>query len=110
MDFAKFLQPYQNTEESKGLTPESQVRWLRKLGFSSDVIDRSMIALYTELEQGKKFKDWQELQICLRDTATLARTKDEAAYIQRLQDFEAKLRKKWQSQLPWWKRLLGIKK
>lgn len=110
MDFAKLLEPYRNTPESKDLTPESQVRWLRKLGFTDDVIDRSMIALYTEIEQGRVFKDWRELQLCLKETATLARAKDEAVYIQRLQEFEQKLRKKWESQLPWWKRLLGIKK
>ena len=110
MDFAKLLEPYRNTEESKNLTPESQVSWLRRMGFSNDVIDRAMIAVYTEMEQGRKFDSWQDLQICLRETARLAKAKDDAAYIKRLEEFEKKLRKRWESQLPWWKRILGVKK
>ena len=97
MDFAKLLEPYRVGPETKDLTPESQVRWLRKQGFSNDIIDRVMIAVYTEIEQGRKFNNWQELQICLRETARLARTKDEAAYVKRLEEFEAKLRQKWQA-------------
>lgn len=109
MDFAKLLEPYKQGE-GKDITPESQVKWLKRLGFSNDVIDRAMIAIYTELEQGRKFKDWEELHICLRDTARLIQTKDDAAYIQRLQEFERNLRKKWEQELPWWKRILGMKK
>ena len=111
MDFAKLLEPYKIDDLSKTITPESQIRWLRKLGFSNDTIDRAMIAVYTEVEQGtKKFKDWQELHVCLKETAKLVQAKDDAAYIVRLQQFERNLRKKWEQEVPWWKRIFGIKK
>ncbi len=108
MDFVKLLEPYKTSED---ITPQMQIRWLKRLGFSDDVINRTMIAVYTEVEQGvRKFKDWQEFNICLRETAKIAQAKDEEAYIKRLQEFEANLKKKWQSALPWWKKALGLKK
>uniref|UniRef100_A0A6M3L5R7 Uncharacterized protein n=1 Tax=viral metagenome TaxID=1070528 RepID=A0A6M3L5R7_9ZZZZ len=112
MDFAKLLEPYKKGEHGKDITPESQVRWLKRLGFPDDVIDRTMIAVYTEIEQQgpERFKDWQEMHICLKETAKLAQSKDLAAYIQRLQEFESKLRKKWEQEIPWWKRIFGVKK
>jgi hypothetical protein len=111
MDFAKLLEPYRTGEHGKDVTPESQVKWLRRLGFPNDVIDRVMIAVYTEVEQGtRKFNGWEDFNICLKETAKVAQTKDLEAYIKRLEEFEANLRSRWESKLPWWKRFLGIKR
>ncbi len=108
MDFRKLHEPYKDHEAP---TPEFQVKWLKRLGFQDNTIDRAMIAVYTEIEQKTlTFKNGAEFNIFLKNTARVIESKDLSAYINRLEEFEAKLRKKWEERLPWWKRWLGIKK
>jgi len=110
MEFDKILEPYQVGDIGKTVTPESQIKWLKRLGFNDDVVTRTMIAVYTEVEQGKRtFKDWQEFNVCLKETAKVAYTKDLTAMKLRIQEFEKNLRKKWEQEQTWWQWMLGIK-
>jgi len=90
---------------------ELQVKWLKRLGFEGQVVDRAILTVYTEIEQGEKdFKSGGELNLYLKEVAEGIRKDDLTAYVSHLEKFEAKLRKKWEGKLPWWKRWLGVKK
>jgi hypothetical protein len=107
MDFKALHEPYKD-EASPSV--EVQIKWLKKLGIPDHVIDQAMITVYTEIEQKEKtFATGAELNLYLRDTARRLHTEELGAYIKHLEKFEAKMRKKWSSKLPWWKRMLGIK-
>ena len=108
MDFKALHKPY---KDENSLSPELQVKWLRKFGIPDHVIDQAMISVYTEIEQKEKtFATGAELNLYLKDTAKKLHVEELGTYIRHLEKFEAKMRKKWSSKLPWWKRMLGIKK
>jgi len=107
MDFEKLHEPY---KDENSPSPELQVKWLRKFSIPDHVIDQAMITVYTEIEQKEKtFATGAELNLYLKDVAKRLHTEELSAYIRHLEKFEAKMRKKWASKLPWWKRMFGIK-
>ena len=108
MDFKKLHEKYKD-EASPSV--ELQIRWLQRIGFQPHQVDQALITVYTEIEQGKKtFKNGGELNLYLKDVAAKIRTEEIGVYINNLERFEAKMRKKFQAELPWWKKILGIKK
>jgi len=108
MDFEKLHEPY---KDENSPSPELQVKWLRKFNIPDHVIDQAMISVYTEIEQKEKtFQTGAELNLYLKEIAKRLHTEELGAYIRHLEKFEAKLKKKWQQHLPWYKRMLGIKK
>jgi len=108
MDFKKLHEKYKD-EASPSV--ELQIRWLQRIGFQPHQVDQALITVYGEIERGEKvFKNGSELNLYLKDVASKIRTEELNVYIVNLQAFEAKMRKKFQSELPWWKRILGIKK
>jgi hypothetical protein len=139
MDIKKLHDKFKNQDSP---SVEGQIRWLQKQGFSQDHIDRAMLDLYTDIEQGRmpqvfereengKIVEWHchkpedtlppffftrrsiangmELDQALLEYAKRIRTTELSQAIENLQAFEKKLRKKWASQVPWYKRVVGIK-
>lgn len=45
----------------EGYEPEGQLKWLRKKGFSPQVVDFAMTDLYYGLSQGRKFENGYDL-------------------------------------------------
>ena len=108
MDFKKLHERYKD-ETSPSV--ELQIRWLRRIGFQSHQVDQALITVYGEIERGEKiFKSGSELNLYLKDVAAKIRTEEIGVYINNLEKFEANMRKKFQAELPWYKRILGIKK
>ena len=111
MDFKALHEKFKD-ENSPSV--ELQIRWLQKMGFQPHQVDQAMITVYSEIEAGKTFKDGSEFNLYLKDAAGKIRTEELEVYIRKLEQFEAnmriKLRKEWEKELPWWKKLLGIKK
>ena len=108
MDFKKLHKRYKD-EASPSV--ELQIRWLQRIGFQPHQVDQALITVYGEIERGEKtFKNGSELNLYLKETASKIRTEELNVYIKNLEAFEAKMRKKFQAELPWWKRILGIKK
>jgi len=60
MDYQKLIEPY---AEGGLRTPEGQIAWLRKKGFSPVVIANAMEAVYDRLEKGETFPDGHELDV-----------------------------------------------
>jgi len=94
---------------------EVQIRWLKKIGFEPHHIDQAVITVYSEIERGEKtFKGGSELNLYLKDVANKIRSEEATIYISKLEEFEGKMRKKWEEDVkkgkPWWKRMLGIKR
>jgi len=108
MDFKKLHKRYKD-EASPSV--ELQIRWLQRIGFQPHQVDQALITVYGEIERGEKtFKSGSELNLYLKETASKIRTEELNVYIKNLEAFEVKMRKKFQAELPWWKRILGIKK
>lgn len=57
----------------------------------------------------RKIESGMELDQALLEYAKFFKTDDEQTEMARVQKFEQLLRKRWESQVPWYKRLLGIK-
>ena len=112
MDFKKLHEKYKD-EASPSV--ELQIRWLQRIGFQPHQIDQAMITVYGEIEHGEKtFKNGNELNLYLKDTAVKIRSEEINVYITNLEKFEAKMRSKWDEDRkrmkPWYKRIFGIKK
>jgi hypothetical protein len=108
MDIKKLHEKY---KDDASPSVELQIRWLKKMGFEQHQIDQAMIIVYSEIEKDEKvFKNGGEFNLYLKDVASKIRTEELSAYIAKIEEFEAKMRKKWESELPWWKRILGIRK
>ncbi len=99
-------------------TVEGQIRWLQKQGFPQHQIDQGMITVYSEIERKEKdFKSGLELDQYLLDTCKKFRTDELTAYVAKLEEFEAGLKKKWeqeqkkqleaQQKKPWYKRIFA---
>lgn len=93
-------------------TVEGQIRWLQKQGFGQHQIDQAMITVYTEVERGEKdFKNGNDLDQHLLETAKKIRTDELTTYITKLEEFESKLKKKWEEDQkkskPWYKRIFS---
>lgn len=57
----------------------------------------------------RNIKTGVELDQALLEYAKFFKAEDERAEIEKVQQFERMLRKRWESQVPWYKRILGIK-
>lgn len=83
---------------------EGQIRWLQKQGFPQHHIEQAMLTLYSELERGnvpKKedgtpVKGGWDLDQALLLTAKTIRTDELRLQVKRLEEFEAKLKAKWE--------------
>lgn len=96
MDIRKLHEPYKDQDSP---SPELQVRWLKRLGFEGHVIDQAMLNTYTDIERGiKTFKNGAELNAYIRDQAVQTRNEELSAYITKLEQFEAKLKAKWEAE------------
>lgn len=95
MDIKKLHEPY---KDQNSPSPELQLRWLKRLGYEPHVIDQAMLTVYTEIEQGRTFKDGAELNFYLKTTAERARQAELSAYVVNLERFEAKLKAKWEAE------------
>lgn len=109
MDFRKLHEPYKD-EASPSV--ELQIRWLQKMGFPPHQIDQAMIMVYGEIERGEiTFKTGTELNLYLKEVAVSLRKEELTAYVNKLQEFEKKLRDKHfeefqeKQKRPWYKRL-----
>lgn len=108
MDFKKLHEQYKD-EASPSV--ELQIRWLQRIGFQPHQVDQALITVYGEIERGEKtFKNGGELNLYLKDVTAKIRTEEIGVYINNLERFEANMRKKFQEELPWYKKILGIKK
>ena len=109
MDFKKLHEKY---KDDASPSVELQIRWLQRIGFQPHQVDQAMIAVYTEIEQGKKtFNSGGELNLYLKDVAVKIRSEEINVYITNLEKFEAKMRKTWEDDQkklkPWYKRIFG---
>lgn len=57
----------------------------------------------------REIKTGVELDQALLEYAKFFKTEDEKTEIERVQKFERMLRKRWESQVPWYKRIFGVK-
>ena len=112
MDLKKLHEKYKDADSP---SVETQIKWLRKLGFQNHIIDQTMISCYTDIEQGiVDFKNGIELNRFIRDTANKILKDELENYVKHLEQFEKKIRDKWlktpaeqPSPSPWWKRIFG---
>ena len=120
-------------------TVEGQIRWLQKAGFVQHQIEMAMVSLYSEIERGEIPKVWakgketkylpasenflareagwssrdiqngNDLDQCLMARAKGVRTGELTVMIAKIEEFEAKMRKKWdedqKNKKPWYKRI-----
>jgi hypothetical protein len=109
MDIKKLHEKY---KDDASPSVELQIRWLKRIGFEPHQIDQAVIMVYSEIERGEKtFKNGSELNLYLKDVANKIRSEEATIYISKLEEFEAKMRKKWDEDLkkqkPWYRRLIG---
>lgn len=96
MDIRKLHEPYKDQDSP---SPELQVRWLKRLGFESHIIDQAMLNTYTDVERGiRTFKSGAELNAYIKDQAVRIRNDELSAYISKLEQFESKLKAKWEAE------------
>jgi len=57
----------------------------------------------------REIKTGVELDQALLEYAKFFKVEDEQAEIDRVQKFEKMLRKRWESEVPWYKKILGVK-
>jgi hypothetical protein len=60
MEFKKLLEPYSELDEqgSPKRTTEGQIKWLsRRHGLPRDIVDKAILKVYQELEEGLLFDD-----------------------------------------------------
>ena len=96
MDIKKLHEQYKD-EASPSV--ELQIRWLRRMGFEQHQIDQAIITVYSDIETGKKhFADGSQLNLYLKTVASQIRTDELAAYVSKLEQFEAKLKEKWETE------------
>jgi hypothetical protein len=102
-----FKELHEKFKDDASPSVELQIRWLQKMGFLQHQIDQAMITVYTEIEQGKTFKNGGEFNLYLKDVVTKIRTEELKLYVANLESFEAKMRKKWEEEKPkpWYKRI-----
>jgi len=125
--------------KDKNFSVEGQIRWLQKAGFPQHQIEQAMITVYSELEKGAIPKVWikgkekkyltssekfleresgwasrniqngHDLDQYLLEIAKRIRTQELTVMIGKMEEFEAKMRKKWEEEerkkKPWYKRI-----
>jgi len=129
-----FKELHERFKDKDSPAVEGQVRWLQKQGFAQNQIERAMITVYSELEQGEIPRVWTrkitkqdgtitehkeylaagskiddpqyvsreissgwDLDHYLLETAKRIRTGDLKAQVAHMEQFEEKLRKKWEA-------------
>lgn len=96
MDIRKLHERFKDKDSP---SPELQIRWLKRLGFEPHIIDQAMLNTYTDIDRGiRNFKSGSELNAYIRDMAIKVRDEELAAYINKLEQFEAKLKAKWEAE------------
>lgn len=107
MDFKELHKPY---KDAVSPSVELQMQWLQKIGFKPHQIEKAMLLVYTDIEQGKRFKDGKSLNLYLKETAAKIREEELTVYIAELENIETKLKNKWNENLkrniPFYKRII----
>lgn len=88
MDFEKLYEPYKTKEDSSA---SRQIPWLQKEGFNAGVIDRAMLKVYGELENGKTFDSTKALWQYLRDVARTMQKAESDLHLKHLEEFHSTL-------------------
>ena len=88
MDFEKLYEPYKTDAAP---SPAGQITWLRKEGFNPEVIDKAMLLVYRDIEQGKTFTDTKAFWEYLREAARTYQKAETDLHLKHLEEFHSNL-------------------